>query len=188
MIKLFELFAGYGGASFALKKAGIPFECVGYSEIDKYAIQCYEQNHWNSREEIHYETDNNAIEEVREPIPNYGDCTKIDPLELPDFDLLTGGHPCQSYSQAGKRLGIKDKRGQLIYNVFNIIRVKKPKYVLLENVKGLLTIDKGDTFENIMEELSSLGYNVDFRLFNSKEHGIPQNRERVFYIGVKKDD
>lgn len=167
MIKLFEMFAGFKGASHALKKAGIPFECVGYSEIDKFAIQCIENNFPNTK--------------------NYGDATKINPHELPDFDLLTFGHPCQSFSIAGKRQGMQDSRGKLIYFVFNIIKIKKPKYILGENVKGLLTIDKGQTFKNIMEELSNLGYDVDFRLFNSKEHGIPQNRERVFYFGIKKD-
>lgn len=166
MLRIFESFAGYGGASFALKKIDMPFEVVGYSEIDKYAIQCYEQNHKGK---------------------NFGDITKINPNDIPDFDLFTGGHPCQSFSIAGKRKGLQDDRGNVLYDIFRIIKVKKPKYVFLENVKGLLSIDKGDTFEMIMEELSALGYDVDFKLFNSKDYGIPQSRERVFYIGIRKD-
>ena len=101
MIRLFEAFAGYGGASFALKKAGIPFECVGFSEVDKYAIQCYEQNH-NPEESCNR---------------NYGDIRKIDVEELPDFDLFTGGFPCQAFSVAGKGKGELDSRGTLFYEI-----------------------------------------------------------------------
>lgn len=174
-LRLFEMFAGYGGASFALKKAGIDFETVGFSEIDKYAIQCYNQNNTNVDSiDIHGEVDGISL------IPNFGDCTKINPNDIPDFDLLTGGFSCQPYSVAGKNLGLNDLRGQVIYDVFRIVKVKQPKYILLENVKGLLSGKHSLVFEMIMEELSSLGYDVDFRLFNSKEYGIPQNRERVF--------
>ena len=115
-MKIFEMFSGYGGASFSLKKSGIEYEVVGYSEIDKYAIQCYEQNHKGK---------------------NFGDCKNINPEELPDFDLLTGGFPCQSFSVAGKGLGEQDTRGTLFHEIIRIAEVKKPKYILLENVKGL---------------------------------------------------
>lgn len=162
MIKLFEMFAGYGGASFALKKAGIEHEVVGFSEIDKYAIQCYEQNHKGK---------------------NYGDCTKIDPNELPDFDLLTGGFPCQSFSIAGKREGFKsEKTGNLFFEIMRIAEVKKPKYMLLENVKGILSHDGGNTHKRVIKEVESLGYGVLYKCLNSKNHGIPQNRERVWYV------
>lgn len=164
-LKVFEIFAGFGGSSFALQKAGIDFKTVGYSEIDKYAIQCYEQNHKGK---------------------NYGDCTQINPNELPDFDLLVGGFNCQPYSIAGKGHGLKDLRGQVIYDVFRIIKIKKPKYILLENVKGILTKKHQETFIMIIKELISCGYNVDFKLFNSKEYGIPQSRERVFIYGELK--
>jgi len=175
-IKIIELFAGFGGASFALKKAGIPFECVGYSEIDKYAIQCYNQNHsikineylWNGHK-------------------NYGDITKINPEELPDFDLLTGGFPCQSFSIAGKGLGEQDTRGTLFNDIIRIAEVKKPKYMLLENVKGLTTKRHKETFEKILSELQRIGYNVYWKVLNTKEHGIPQNRERVFIVCFRKD-
>jgi len=161
IIKLFEMFAGYGGASFALKKAGIPFECVGVSEIDKYAMQCYTQNHKGF---------------------HYGDCTKINPNELPDFDLLTGGFPCQAFSVAGKGLGELDTRGTLFNEIIRIAEVKKPKWMLLENVKGLTTKKHKPTFDKILSELKRIGYDVKYKILNSKEHGIPQNRERIFFV------
>ena len=165
MIKLFEMFAGYGGASFALKKAEIPFECVGYSEINKYAIQCYEQNHPN--------------------IKNYGDCCKINPNELPDFDLLTGGFPCQDVSIAGQR-DLSKGRTNLFYEIIRIAKVKKPKYMLLENVKGLLSAEKFKLnktyFDKIKEELKRIGYGICYTTLNSKDYGIPQNRERIWIV------
>lgn len=160
-ILLFEMFAGYGGASFALKKAGIPFECIGYSEVDKFAIQCYEQNHGNIR--------------------NFGDCTQIIPEYLPDFDLLTGGFPCQSFSVAGKGLGEQDTRGTLFHDIIRIAEIKKPKLMLLENVKGLTFKKHKKTFNKILSELHRIGYFVHWEILNSKEHGIPQNRERIFF-------
>lgn len=161
MIKLFEMFAGYGCASFSLEKAEIPFECIGYSEIDKYAIQCFQQNHKGK---------------------NYGDCTKINPNELPDFDLLTGGFPCQSFSVAGKGLGELDKRGTLFNEIIRIAEVKKPKMMLLENVKGLTNKTHQKTFQKILSELNRIGYVVKWKVLNSKDYGIPQNRERVFFV------
>lgn len=115
------MFAGYGRASFALNKVGIDFKIVGVSEIDKYAKQYYTQNHKGY---------------------HYGDCTKIDPKEIPDFDLLTGGFLSQSFSVADKGMGELDTRGTLFHEIIRIVEVKKPKYMLLENVKGL-------TFKNI---------------------------------------
>ena len=162
MIKIFEMFSGYGGASFALQKAKIPFECVGYSEIDKHAIKCYNQNFSN--------------------IKNYGDCTKIDPSELPDFDLLTGGFPCQSFSIAGNRRGFNDTRGTLFREIIRIAEVKKPKYMLLENVRGLTNHDEGRTFDVIKKELLRIGYSICYKVLNTKNYGIPQNRERIFIL------
>ena len=162
MIKLFEMFAGVGGASFALKRHNIPFKCVGYSEIDKYAIQCYNQNHPNIR--------------------NFGDCTKINPQDIPDFDLLTAGFPCQAFSTAGKGLGELDTRGTLFNEIIRIAEVKKPRYMLLENVKGLTTKKHKATFDKILSELERIGYNVTWKVLNSKDYGIPQNRERVWFV------
>ena len=139
------------------------WKCVGYSEIDKYATQIY-QKHFPSHK-------------------NYGDITKIITSELPDFDLLVGGFPCQSFSIAGKRGGFKDTRGTLFFEIARIARDKKPAYLLLENVKGLLNHDKGNTFATIISTLDELGYDCEWCVFNSKNFGVPQNRERVFIVG-----
>ena len=166
-IRVFEAFAGYGGASFGLKKAKIPFEVVGYSEIDKFAIKCYEQNHGN--------------------INNYGDIRKINPYDLPDYDLFTGGFPCQPFSIAGNRKGELDPRGTLFYDIIRINEVKKPKLMLLENVKGLVTKRFKPTFEKMLSELNRIGYDVFWKVLNSKDYGIPQNRERVWFVCFRKD-
>ena len=136
--------------------------CIGFSEIDKYAIQVYEKQ-FNHK--------------------NYGDITKINAKELPDFDLLVGGFPCQSFSIAGKRGGFNDTRGTLFFDIARICSEKRPKYLVLENVKGLLSHDKGKTFQTILGVLSDLGYTVEWQVLNSKNFGVPQNRERVFIIG-----
>jgi len=142
-----------------------PF-CIGYSEIDKYAIQIYEK-HFKHK--------------------NYGDITKINEKELPDFDLLVGGVPCQSWSIAGKRGGFGDERGNMWFECFKILRAKQPKYFLFENVKGLLSHDGGKSMERICEELCECGYGIDFEVLNSKNFGVPQSRERVFIIGIRLD-
>jgi len=162
-IKLFELFCGYGGASFGLQKAGIPFEVVGISEIDKYAVQCYNLNFPN--------------------IKNYGDIKKINPLELPDFDLLTGGFPCQDVSIAGKR-DLSKGRTNLYQEILRIAQVKKPKFMLLENVKGLLSmeVDEQKLVNIIVRDLQKIGYGVCWKVLNSKDYGIPQNRERIWFV------
>jgi DNA (cytosine-5)-methyltransferase 1 len=165
-LKVFETFAGYGGASFGLKKSGVPFEVIGYSENDKHATEIFELNHPG--------------------IKNFGDITKINVSELPDFDLFTGGFPCQPFSSAGLGYGELDIRGTLFYDVIRICKSKKPKHILLENVKGLTTKRHKDTFAKIQEELKSLGYTVVWELLNTKHYGIPQNRERVWiyaYLG-----
>ena len=161
-VKVFEMFSGFGGASFALKRTDIPHQIVGYSEIDKYAIKTYNHNHPN--------------------IKNYGDATKIDPKKLPDFDLLTGGFPCQAFSIAGARKGFEDTRGTLIYDILRIAAEKKPKYMLLENVKGLLSHEDGRTFATIRHAITKLGYGVLFEVLNSKDYGTPQNRERIWIV------
>jgi len=139
------------------------WECVGYSEIDKYAIQVYQTHYPNHK--------------------NYGDATKINPDDLPDFDLICGGFPCQSFSIAGKRMGFKDTRGTLFFDIARIIERKKPQLVFLENVAGLLNHDNGRTFATILASLDELGYNAEWEVLNSKHFGVPQNRERVFIIG-----
>jgi DNA (cytosine-5)-methyltransferase 1 len=162
-IRLFEAFAGYGGASFALKRAGIPFESIGYSENDKFACDLYEANHPG--------------------VPAFGDITEIDPNTIPDFDLFTGGFPCQPFSQVGMGLGEQDIRGTLFYDIIRVCDVKRPKHILLENVKGLKTSRHGKTLQTIVTKLNKLGYDVTVSLLNSKDFGIPQNRDRVWIYG-----
>lgn len=140
--------------------------CVGFSEIDKYAVQVYKK---------HFPT--------HKP---YGDITKINASELPDFDLLVGGFPCQAFSIAGKRRGFEDTRGTLFFEIARILRDKKPRLFLLENVKGLLSHDNGKTFRTIIATLDELGYDLQWQVLNSKNFGVPQNRERVFIIGNRR--
>lgn len=149
------------------KATGGKWECVGYSEIDKHAIKTYEH---------HFPTHK-----------NYGDATKINPDELPDFDLLCGGVPCQAWSIAGKRKGFADFRGTLWFDVFRIAKIKKPKYLFLENVKGLLSHDGCKSIERLLESICDIGYVVDFKVLNSKHFGVPQNRERIFILAIHED-
>lgn len=180
-MKYFSMFSGIGGFELGICKAskgntdtsstrrkllqGVqPSEatCVGYSEIDKYADQIY-QKHFGGR--------------------NYGDATKINARELPDFELLVGGFPCQAFSVAGKRAGFNDTRGTLFFDIARICKEKQPRNLVLENVKGLLSHDQGKTFQTILGVLADLGYFVEWQVLNSKDFGVPQNRERVFIIG-----
>ncbi len=174
-MKILELFSGYGTASFALKQLGIDFEIIGYSDIDKYANQCFKQNHWRNMPFSLDEFGTNYTHEL-------GDVTKIDPNKLKDFDLLTGGFPCQAFSVAGKGLGELDARGTLFNEIIRIAEVKKPRYMLLENVKGLLSKKHAPTFEKILSELDRIGYSVHWKVLNTKDYGIPQNRERIFFV------
>ena len=157
-MKYLSLFSGIGG--FEL---GIKAKCVGYSEIDKYAIQIYQKHFPKHR--------------------NHGNATTIDATKLPDFDLLVGGFPCQSFSIAGKRGGFNDTRGTLFFDIARILKEKRPRNFILENVKGLLSHDNGQTFKTIITTLTELGYCVEWQVLNSKNFGVPQNRERVFIIG-----
>ena len=158
-IKVFEGFAGYGGASFGLRRAGIRHKVVGYSEVDEDAIELYHYNFPNVR--------------------NLGDITQLDPHSriFPDFDLFTGGFPCQPFSTVGKRQGQEDERGRgtLFGDIIRICEVKQPQYILLENVKGLLT--------GKIDELHRIGYDTRYAVLNSKDYGIPQTRERLWIFG-----
>ena len=167
-IRVFEGFAGYGGATFGLRRAGINFEVVGYSEFDKFAAALYDANHKDS--------DGN-------PIKNWGDITQIVAEDLPDFDLFTGGFPCQPFSTVGMQQGENDRygRGTLLYDIIRICQVKKPKYVFLENVKGLATKRFEQTFNTLKSALKEMGYgDLHYAILNTKDYGIPQNRERLW--------
>ena len=159
-MKFLELCAGIGGFRQALENLGC--ECVGWSEIDKHAIKLYSA--WYN--------DN----------CNFGDVTKIEAETLPDFDLLVGGFPCQAFSIAGKRMGFDDTRGTIFFDFARIMKAKKPKFAIFENVKGLLNHDGGKTYETILQTLNELGYDAQWGILNTKFHGLPQNRERVYIV------
>lgn len=162
-LRYFSTFTGIGGFEIGIQKAIPDAVCVGYSEIDKYAIQIYQKHYPDHL--------------------NYGDITKINEKNLPDFDLLVGGFPCQSFSIAGKRGGFSDTRGTLFFDIARIIKQKQPRLLLLENVKGLLSHDQGRTFRTIIATLDELGYYCQWQVLNSKNFGVPQNRERVYIVG-----
>src|SRR5260370_40385618 len=155
------LFAGIGGFDLALDRLG--HERVYANEWDTYAAQIYEKN-------FGHRPDTRSIVDVPA-----GD--------IPDHELLCGGFPCQAFSIAGKRLGFADTRGTLFFEISRILAAKRPAYLLLENVKGLLSHDDGRTFQTILRTLVELGYDLQWQVCNSKNFGVPQNRERGFIIG-----
>ena len=157
-MKVCSLFAGIGGFDLALIRQG--HEIIYANEWDKYAAQIYEKNIG--------QLDTRDIREVK---------------DIPDHDLLTAGFPCQSFSIAGKRGGFDDTRGTLFFEIARIAKQKQPRLLLLENVKGLLSHDKGATFGTILNTLDELGYDLQWQVLNSKNFGVPQNRERVFIVG-----
>jgi DNA (cytosine-5)-methyltransferase 1 len=162
-LTFFDMFSGIGGFKIALEKA--EFKCVGYCDNDKYATKLYRE-FFNTEEEMYFD-----------------DATTIRTDELPDFDILCAGFPCQAFSIAGKRRGFNESRGTMFFEVARILRDKKPKYFILENVKGLLNHERGGTFATIVKILSDLGYSTQWQVLNSKFFGIPQNRERVLLVG-----
>lgn len=174
-LRIFEGFAGYGGGSFGLKRLKekmpeIEYEVVGYSEFDKYASALFDANHKN--------TEGN-------PLKNWGDITKIDPNELPDFDMFMGGFPCQPFSSAGMQMGTEDPygRGAMLGHIIRICKVKKPKYLFLENVKGFTHGKFQPIHDQLIKDLRVMGYGEEplaKAVLNSKDYGIPQNRERLW--------
>lgn len=164
-LKVLSLFSGIGGFEVGIlnSKYAEHFEIISFSEIDKYATSIYTR-HFPEHKAL-------------------GDVTKIRTEDLPDFDFLVGGFPCQAFSVAGKRGGFNDTRGTLFFEIARILKDKKPSYFLLENVRGLLSHDKGRTFKTILGVLSDLGYIVQWTLLNSADFQVPQRRERVFIEG-----
>lgn len=196
-IKYFSLFSGIGGFELGIKQASTNLrnhrvkkttkpclstgrdialpgcdataaKCVGYCEIDPYARSVYQRHFPNHRP--------------------FGDITKINPDHLPDFDLLCGGFPCQSFSIAGKRKGLEDPRGALFFDIARIIQRKHPRTLLLENVKGFLSHANGRTAQLCFEALDDLGYDCEWQVLNSKNFGLPQNRERIFIVGHSRSE
>lgn len=163
MLKVGSLFSGIGGICLGFQQAGC--EIVFANEFDKNACKTYRLNHPNV----------NLIEK---------DIKLIDASTLPDIDILVGGFPCQSYSLSGKKLGLKDDRGQLFFDVVRILKEKKPKAFMLENVKNLLAVNAGEDFKTIKSELEALGYTVIYDVLSGDTHGnTPQGRERIFILG-----
>ncbi len=162
--KFIDLFCGLGGFRIALEKQNC--NCVFSSDIDKAVAQVYENNFGD--------------------YPS-GDITKIDSKDIPDFDILCGGFPCQSFSIAGKRLGFEDSRGTMFFEVARILKEKKPKAFILENVKGITNHDGGKTLKTILDILDDLDYTYVNKVINAKDVGIPQNRERWYCVGIRKD-
>lgn len=158
--------SGIGAGRIGLENNGL--ECLGFSEIDKVAEKTYKLFYGNDEE-------------------NFGDLTKIIPTDLPDFDFLIAGFPCQTFSVIGQRNGLKDKRGQIIFHLIDILKQKNIKYFLLENVKGLVNHDNGNSFKVILKSLDDAGYYVTYKVLNSLNYGVPQMRERIYFVGFRKD-
>lgn len=171
MLKVRTLFSGIGSPERALKDLQIPYELVDFCEVDKYAIKSYCAVHGVSEEK------------------NLGDITKVWGRNLPYADLLVWGFPCQDISVAGKQRGLKEgeTRSGLYYEGFRILKETKPKYSIIENVKNLVGKKFKSDFESMLDDIESLGYNNYWKVLNAKDYGIPQNRERVFIVSIRKD-
>ena len=163
-IPFIDLCSGIGGFHFGLVNTG-HYRCVGHAEIDKNTEKAY-----------------NAIYGEEGGL-NYGDLRTINPRELPHFDLLCGGFPCQSFSVAGRRLGFRDTRGTVFFEIARILAEKRPPFLLLENVLGLLSHDSGRTLNTIFSALVEMGYNLEWMVLNSKYFGVPQQRRRLYIVG-----
>lgn len=178
IIKFIDLFTGIGGIrkgfEVACERKGIASQCVFTSEIKPYAVKVLQQNHPD--EVVH------------------GDITQVESKDIPDFDFLLGGFPCQAFSSAGKRLGFSDTRGTLFFEVERILKDKKPYGFILENVEGLVNHDRehpkdkiGRTLTTILEYIENLGYKVAWKVLDAQFFGVPQARKRIYIVGTFKD-
>jgi DNA (cytosine-5)-methyltransferase 1 len=169
-----DLFAGIGGFHIALHELGM--ECVFASEWDKDARKTYEHNHSKYSKKL-FESNSFA-----------GDITKVNPKDIPDFDILCAGFPCQPFSQAGFKKGFDEIRGTLFFDIVNIIKKKQPKAFFLENVRHLLKHDNGRTFKSIKNVIENeLGYSFHYKIVKASDFGLPQHRPRLFMVGFKDD-
>ncbi len=164
-MNFFDLFCGVGGFRLAMERCG--HTCVGSCEIDKFARETYNKNFGE--------------------YPGYLDATKIIPGQLKDFDILCAGFPCQAFSMAGKRLGFEESRGTLFFEIARIAKQKRPKFLFLENVKGLLYHNRGRTFTVILSTLDELGYDVEWKCEDS-QYFTSQVRERIFIIATLREE
>lgn len=165
-MKFLDLFSGIGGFRLGMESAG--HECIGFCEIDKFARKSYKAIH-DTKGEIELHDITTVSDDTIRGIGH--------------VDVICGGFPCQAFSIAGARRGFEDTRGTLFFEIARFASILKPRYLFLENVKGLLNHDRGNTFEVILSALDELGYDVEWQVLNSKNFGVPQNRERVFIIG-----
>lgn len=214
-IKVFEAFVGVGSQAMALRNIGLDFEVVGISEVDRYGLIAYDAIH-NNNEEVELKSKEEMLEEItkrniaynfstgKSEIPkkeeeirklyeahirskNYGDITKIDPTELPNFDLFTYSFPCKNISIAGGQAGLAEGSGtqsSLVWECRGIIKTKKPKYLLMENVKNLVGSKHKPFFDLWCKELEEMGYTNYWKVLNGKNFGVPQNRERVIMVSI----
>ncbi|MFK7948821.1 MAG: DNA cytosine methyltransferase [Saprospiraceae bacterium] len=167
-MKVVSFFAGAGGLDLGFEKAG--FDVIWANEYDKEIWETYEKNH------LYTTLDKRSI-------------TKVEAHEVPDCDGIIGGPPCQSWSEAGMLRGLEDKRGQLFFDFIRILEAKKPKFFLAENVSGMLSARHEDALKNIKElfKNAGIGYELSFKLLNASDYNVPQDRKRVFFIGIRKD-
>ena len=169
-IRLLSLFSGIGAFEKALINLEVDYELIGFSEIDESAIKAY-----------------CALYDVNEN-KNFGDINNVNAKDIPDFDLMTYGFPCQSFSSQGLRKGFCDlTKGNLFFESMRIAKEKKPKWMIAENVKGLINHNNGNTIRTVLKTLNDLGYNNYYKLLNSARYGIAQNRERIFIVSIRKD-
>ncbi len=161
-----DLCSGIGGGRLGLELSG--GRCLAFSEIDNKAVSTYKSFFGNDEKSL-------------------GDLTLLSPQQIPDTDLIIAGFPCQTFSINGKRKGFEDQRGQIIFYISEILKNKKTKYFILENVKGLVNHNQGKTFKEILQLLENSGYNVYYKVLNSYDYGLPQSRERVYFVGIRKD-
>jgi len=164
--KFIDFCAGIGGGRIGLENAGM--QCIGFSEIAPSYIKTYKEFFGDCE-------------------PNYGNLMKISPKDLPDFDLMIAGFPCQTFSVIGPRTGMNDHRGLIIFGLINIMKGKNLKYFILENVKGLLNHGSGESLNIILRELEKAGYKVFWKLVDSLDYGVPQMRERIYFVGIRRD-
>ncbi|MFI3202373.1 MAG: DNA (cytosine-5-)-methyltransferase [Eubacteriales bacterium] len=163
----FDFCSGIGGGRLGLEQCGLT--CVGYSDTSRLSAATYNIMH------------NTELEK------NFGNLKKVQSENLPDFDILIAGFPCQTFSVIGRKQGFNDDRGQIIFHLARHIEENKPKCFILENVRGLVSHDKGETLKIIMKRLTDCGYLVSYKVLSSIEYGVPQMRQRVYFIGIRKN-
>jgi len=167
MVTFIDLCSGIGGGRLGLENNG--FKCLGFSEILKTSIQTY-KTFYNTSNEV-----------------ELGDLTRLSIDKIPDVDILIAGFPCQAFSIQGLRKGFDDERGQIIFFIKKILKEKNIKYFILENVKGLTNHNAGETLASIVQLLEDVGYNVFYQVLKSNDYGLPQKRERIYFVGIRKD-